>query len=122
MALYAYRTGFPSCCACTIMTGLNGSGSGTGVGEGKDHLYIDILTQAQKDAYGQELEEKGYECIKVFQGSHGNYNLYLYASPRPDKDGKINNPGRQPSIKLPPSKTPIRDKRGCFKRRLTWEN
>lgn len=100
----AYYLGFPSCCGATILYGFEaGYDASSPMPKGKDHLYLGILTEHQRAHYGAELEKEGYEVIKVFRTGHSSsYDLYLYASPRPDKFGKINNPGKSPPLPKAP--------------------
>lgn len=111
-------SGFPSCCGAILVYNVSSITAETDITKGDTALYLAILTERQRQVQGPVLEARGYEVIKIFKTSHGGdtpYNLYLYASPRPDKDGLINNPGKSPPVpKLPQKKL-------CFWQRLTWQ-
>lgn len=120
MPLKAYKTGFPACCGVNILSNFGG---GYAVPKRADTLYISILTEAQRTRFGKELEDMGYECVKIFRTTHNDpYNLYLYVSPRADKDNVINNPaGTFPLPKETAPPTPIRDAFGRFMKKRFME-
>lgn len=111
-------SGFPACCGAMLVYDFSSITAETNINKGDTALYLAILTEPQRLVQGPVLEALGYEVIKIFKTAHSSgtpYNLYLYASPRPDKDGLINNPGKSPPVpKLPQKKL-------RFWQRLTWK-